>query len=500
MAKKKTASKKATVMRGAKRTRKPSAHSNAEGVWVWNSAVHEKFGEALYYFLVAVKPFERPEWDKEVRALMSRFGVSKFCSYQLFGSFDALLRLWLPPSESGRFKTEAAKIANVRSVLELHVRVSDKRLCWVADEAKAANNKIEGIHAEVLHLAGDEILRAQAETGSQRPICEELRRKGLIFERKAELNVGQMKAFLSFSAPDATTNNKIKDMILERLEELLKEEEYEFSQPPTMMVGVGFCWVLVKVVARNYVALGKFVNVVNEKFGPYGMSSNTFLVFGDPPAIEGDSVSSLALGTSSGVNTTVAQFLPSLYDVDMLKEAKGGFEDFVLTELIPPFQDSPPDEAKGRDQLIEFLDAAVREDRDAAFLSLYPVVRAAESQLREPLGHVCGLVDYPGGVPALLDFLKQKKDKPPRSLKELTLRDSMQAGRELLRYALPSDPWVENGVSDKDFEKIAEVRNTVMHDKELNLRQDWRKYATLVLRLFDIRKNLLQRYKDICEN
>jgi len=470
----------------------PSGPLNSqETVWVWHPAVHERFQETLFYFLLQVRPFELVEFDNEVKALMSKYGVPRYCLYQLFGNVDCLLRVWLPPQAGRQFKEDALGLRNVKLVNDLYVAIRDKRLCWIFNEAEKL--PINSIAEAAARLTEDEVRRQQV--GDDESLRQRLKDTGLIFKRPVETVSGvRIKAFIAFSQPDSGTNEKLRQAIVDRLVEMLKDREYRFDQPPTLMIGVGFCWAFVKVVAQDYAALGRFVNKTNSEFGLYGIYSSTLLVVGDPPPIEGDSVSASALGVSGGFNPLVARVLAGLYGAPLDHAECGKFEDFVLKRL-PSLESQPTaDSVKDMEVMRNFLEASVRDDRDAAFLALYPAIKGAERRLREPLGRLVGKTQYPGGMPALLEFLKQNKINPPKSPNDFTLRDSLQAGAEILRHALPDDTWVKERLIGSIFEGIGDIRNTVMHDKVLDLRAEWKAYADRMLDLFDIRNGLEQRY------
>ena len=142
-----------------------------------------------------------------------------------------------------------------------------------------------------------------------------------------------------------------------------------------------------------------------------------------------------------------------------------------------------------------FLKAAILDDRDAAFVALFPALKNAERFLRDPVGRSAAKL-YPGGTMALLDFLRQQKGNPPASLSKMSLRDMLQAGREILRKVTPNDDWLAKW-NDKDFEEIGEVRNTVMHDKPFTPRKEWKVFAERMLKLFEIRDGFQLRYEQL---
>jgi hypothetical protein len=216
--------------------------------------------------------------------------------------------------------------------------------------------------------------------------------------------------------------------------------------------------------------------------------------------LEGDSISNVALIQSEGGDPSVEMFLPELYSdaADLTRIEKAQFEECVSAVLnaFEGGQATISDQSgESRKAIRAFLRAAVLNDVDDAYSALYPIIRDAERRLRTPVGRIAAAY-YPTGVSGLLAALKQDKSVPPKSTDKLTLRDSLQAAKLILSVACSSDEWVKR-LSDAEFESISDVRNTVMHDREMNLKNQWQDYAKRMLRLFEIRDGIESRYKEL---
>lgn len=469
-------------------------------MWVWHPEVHERFGEQLMYFLLAVKPFKRDEHDADVEKLMQKFGIPRYCSYQLFGSYDSLLRVWLPPSAASEFKREIGDLPGCRYVYDFRVVV--KRLCWAQDipKQKGANSATIKHKAKALVV---EKVRAEQSGNLSDKDRNELEKNYLLLQRPSIDGNETIKAFIAFSPPEQNYTRQVQESVEQQIQEVLTESGTFQFKSVTLMFGQGFCWALAKVVASKYSDLGRCVREASRKLSLYGINTQTHLVVDFPPPREGDSVSGEALKMTLIGDPMVHGFLPELYEppptgvpeLDVVERAV--FEKFVK-EMLGKNQ---PASETGRtliddfETIKQFLRAAITNDRDAAFIALFPALKNAERRLREPVGRSAAKI-YPGGVAALLDYLRQQKGNPPASLEKMSLRDILQAGRAILRTAVPDDSWLAKW-NDKDFEEIGEVRNTVVHDKPFIPRKEWKTFAERVLRLFEIRDGFELRYQQL---
>jgi hypothetical protein len=468
--------------------------STANKSWVWHPAAHQRFGEELYYFLLAVKPFAREKHNEAIAGLMHKFGIPRYCSYQLFGSFDALLRVWLPPRAVREFINEAKSLPLVRSVHDF--RVSDKRRCWIIGDAISEKNVAE--KAKSLQL--DQVRSEQ--DPSKTFDRSRLTKDGLLRKREQVDEINTIKAVIAFSPPEQNFSTELTATIETKIDKLLIDEHSGFSNP-TLMFGRGFCWGLAKVIAKDYSALGTFINHASNELSVYGVGTQTYLVMDSLHCLEGDSISNVALIQSEGGDPSVEMFLPELYSevaaAALTRIDKAQFEEFVSKD-IKRFEEEEestrsPQAVENRNAIRAFLRAAVLKDVDDAYLALYPIFRDTERRLRTPIGRVAAAY-YPTGVSGLLEALKQNKPAPPKSPDKLTLRDALQAAKLILSAALPNDGWVKK-LSESEFEAITEVRNIVMHEHELNLKTHWHDYAKRILRLFEIRDGIESRYSEL---
>jgi len=472
-------------------------------VLVWHSAAHERFKEQLYYLLMSVKPFDDARLKSEIQKLLARYGVSKFCAYQLFGNFDLLLRVWLPPQVFREFSEDVRGGDRIQNLVNhLHFQTLRKLQCS-GFYGFGKNNTAELANA-LQELSPDRVLKVQRERDAQE--LEQWEQKRVLRIRTAEEQEDEgkhVKAFIAFSEPLAGLPDHARGKILNGLADKLNEGGRGFESI-TLLEGTGFCWLFAKLVVTHFPELGRFVHDVAEEFGPLGVSTSTFLVTRQEDAIEGDSISEEALREFEPGNRRVAAFIPDLYRPGAIsadKLDKRGIEDFVLEEVLPATEkhDETQLERYDLDALKGFLEGVIAGDRDAAFVALFPRIISAESALRRPVENLAKRCQ--GNVQALIDELRKHDPKADRKvdLTELTLLDSLRAARWILGQLLPNDPWAQANLKDAVLQGISKHRNTVAHGKEFQPRSDWQALGRAMLQLFLLRNGITSRYELLSE-
>ena len=139
------------------RTKKlPGKKSNSgDELLVWHPHVHLHFNEELYFFLMAVKPFDAANFELQLKTVMREFEIPKFCAYQIYGSFDTLIRVWLPAGYGPQFAERVRQtVENVQEILPF--RVDQIPFLWNDDKPPS--------EADVRGLDKEHIERIQGET------------------------------------------------------------------------------------------------------------------------------------------------------------------------------------------------------------------------------------------------------------------------------------------------------------------------------------------------
>ena len=66
-------------------------------VLLWHPQVHRYYNEELYYVALRFAPYRRDVKEK-LRTALDDQGISGCCLYEIFGTYDILLRVWLTSS------------------------------------------------------------------------------------------------------------------------------------------------------------------------------------------------------------------------------------------------------------------------------------------------------------------------------------------------------------------------------------------------------------------
>jgi hypothetical protein len=162
------------------------------GAYNWHPSVHEEhFEETLYFVLIRLhEPLHLPVAE-QVRKLLADAGIKYACAYPLFGSWDALVRVWLTSVSYKRFihvlqdsvkhRSSEHNIEDYRGFFTNEIRYfwsdADGKDLLSPDKkvrtAMASNNADIDRVAELPSSTDPEVLS----------ICERLAGEGLMFNR-----------------------------------------------------------------------------------------------------------------------------------------------------------------------------------------------------------------------------------------------------------------------------------------------------------------------------
>jgi hypothetical protein len=324
-----------------------------------------------------------------------------------------------------------------------------------------------------------------------------LLREKIAKEQKEERKL--IKAFIAFSEPLPGLPNKSREKIVDDLAKRLNEPSRDFHMV-TILEGSGFCWLMAKMVTKDFHKLGQFVHEVAKDLGPLGVSSSTFFVTREEDGIEGDSISEEALREYEPGNRSVAAFIPDLYKPSTANPAnldKRAIEGFVLEKILPHLK-KDNDSQLDRDDIValkQFLIGVIKDDRDSAFVALYPRIINAERTLREPVLDLAKRCSE--NASGLIAELRKADQKAEKNLSRLTLLDALRSARWILSQFFPDDAWVKEKLKDADLQSIVVQRNVVAHGKDIQLQSDWLSLADNMLSLFLLRRGILDHYSRI---
>jgi hypothetical protein len=72
--------------------------------WEWHQSVHERIGETLHYYFLGFSPtYDRGLVFSALRELLETKGTGGYAFYEVLGTFDIILRVWLPTNAAPHF-------------------------------------------------------------------------------------------------------------------------------------------------------------------------------------------------------------------------------------------------------------------------------------------------------------------------------------------------------------------------------------------------------------
>lgn len=445
---------------------------------VWHPLVHQRFDEDLYFFLLSAKPFVRQEITESVKKLALNFGVKEFCAYRIFGQYDVLLRIWLPSIQGPQFLNKAAEtVTNLQAIIPFHVTN-------IVDKWRFKNNDYALAIKRLSTITPNLIKEVQEDKAPHDK--QDLIAAGLLAEvsdyRKG--NNRAIKAFIAISEPKWSDLKKRQGMFSEIIS--LAEQEKRF-QKITIHSGMGFSWLLIKVVTEEFYSLGHLVETIADKYGNDGISTNTFIASTDT-YVEGECISTAALEARDG-DEMVRLFIPELYSAsDISSQTRDEMEKFISSAILSA--NLPP-----TDRLVfqRYFKAVINDNAIEAFTALYPKFVETEQILREKAIEHAGRRD---GVQKLLQELDPNKEFI-KGAGTMPLAYSLRGCQRLLMKAHPYDTWLPK-MTEKTFDEIAMFRNKIMHGTGFRRDHDWKHFAQSVIDLLRIRERFVKLFETAC--
>ena len=454
------------------------------GFLAWHPDVHEQFGERLYFLLFALKSIPEPELVVKLKEVLGKYGVGTekgregYCSYEVLGAFDHLLRVWLPPHADARFMDDARVALSVESMLQFTVQevVSDWRFDGRPDPSALAGLAPARV-AEAQERPSEKMAKGFPKGVAKWVPANSPRSRAT---RPAE----PIKAFICLKAPE-----KASDSLLLALQKRVARHilEAQGVDQRTIYKGVGFAWLLAKVVARDFHALTALVRGISNEFGEFGISTSTY------PAThrfaEGDSIRDEALrvgkpsADGGSAEEQAKDFCPALDHHEKLIGEEGArlrneVSRFIRDEVFPA-ELAEADAAA----MSSLLEAALWDSEEEAMEALYlPTVRT-ERAVRERLLKLASQVD--GNTKTLCRHLEERNQEVKRP-DTIALGACLQ-GAQIYTAQCASNPAVQDFSQDQ-INRIARTRNRLMHGAALKLAEEWKELAAYLLSLFNARK------------
>ena len=276
---------------------------------LWHPRVHEFYNESLYYFALRFRGYNRSLYVNLKEELI-RHGIIGICLYEIFGSYDVLLRVWLTP----RLQSAIVRILSTSQDLILHsvFRVDNQRHWAFLQEPD------ESVLAEVItERTYVTDIQKHANQGKQNALSRYVDSHVIAF-RDEEKNSNFKEKFysaLSFSRGGGSLSISDRKEVSKTLFEIQTESSEKDSPIVQMSVYLGegeLCQALIKGLCNNGLAARDFiVDTLMERLRSYSPESTTFVI-GERNPYEKDVISDDAL--SSFLTGTPPLWIDSWFD------------------------------------------------------------------------------------------------------------------------------------------------------------------------------------------
>ncbi len=336
---------------------------SATSPYNWHPAVHRRFGEELRFYLIRLRDPKHMRVTEQVRNALALANVRFACEYSVFGSWDALVRVWLTSMSESRllraFKDGESNVADVR-----YFRPETVRLLWSGADADllatdpAANVAIAERMADITAVA--ENFDDPEPAARDRLIAA-----NLLLPRPSE-PPGSIKFYVALTRTGEDVPRDVESRAV-----LSAVSDTGNATRSSLYSGSGtFADYVIRSVVDTYAQVLEYSATLDEELGHTSLRPMTLLI-ADQDARESDNINDLWQLSYSDEATLTLLALgsdgPELLG-GLLEQQRTALNSFVQLafELSPGAPSSSPLRAK----LSDLIRASVRNDRVALTASL----------------------------------------------------------------------------------------------------------------------------------
>jgi hypothetical protein len=326
----------------------------ASQVYNWHPAVHARFGETLYFFLLRVKRHYCGSVPDQVESILAGAGVAAACEYTLYGHWDALIRVWLTSASRRRLLEELDKPeSNVEeapdyTVTQIRYLWSDKKDDLMSESRKMRPNVTERFGD--IKTAVEEFDRMLAPQLIQR-----LTRANLLVERPEATGDDPVKFYLCLQTDPNLGQIAARNRILKAL------EAAEMTDRSTLYTGNGsFANYLVRCVADTYSEILQLTAALDENLDGLDVRPMTLLV-ADRNTHESDNVNDTSALSPEDENSLDLLDLSDPEVRELLKRLTAAQRESLHGLVRLAYEHSEEDDQL-RQQLRDLLRASCRND------------------------------------------------------------------------------------------------------------------------------------------
>ncbi len=273
----------------------------------WDHSVHSYLKERLVYYLARVRPYQRDVAVRALNQLVSEEGLGTVRAFELFGTYDLLIRAWLPGEYPQRLEELLKKHlgSGCTGIQQFEVQQVVHR--WYRSSTESDGNR--GNRQNALRDLDQQVIES-IQDGRAPAQFAALRKAGLIFDR-ASMHKKTICFFISVNFGEKLDFSQRASVVREIADYLTSSHKLTRV---SIDRGYGIMQILIKAEVEDYYAIDTIPDWIANKFETYKAITETFL--SKPPLhISGDGRIGRATFTElRGRDFLVAAILPEIYE------------------------------------------------------------------------------------------------------------------------------------------------------------------------------------------
>jgi len=443
----------------------------------WNPAVHERFQQALVFYLLKVRVFKKTRLIESLRGLVDKENIGAFRIYEVYGAYDLVIRIWIPKGDEGKFGNALEALDNVIAVRPFTVwRWLDH---WVWTDQPINTRALDKLTPETVRLIQEECVRTEPFAKGM-VLLGNAERDGLVrLIEPGHVHVdGPLIKFFVFVTRSDAMDRSVDKNLLEKLASRLNEfKQNGRLQRTSIYAGWGPYWLMIKGETRDFYRIGDFVVAINEDLALYGGITSTHVV-AEKDSIMEDLITERDFDRVRARDLAVAAIVPELYTTDAvsLDQLRAPIEVWVRNNvLVNEIDDEQVEVIRG------CLLGVINQEEETFAARMLSEFRRAEKYLRANQGQfitrVLGPEAYHRVVQEAIGVRREAATSTQKiDAKMLALGDRLEVYAHVIREGnlTPGDDRLLN------WGEIPRLRNIVVHSAE-DLLPNWNQHLTTFL-------------------
>ena len=425
------------------------------GQVIWHPLVHRRFSEELHYFRIRTTNYSS-EFRQSLRRTLSEIPTMGFCIYQIFGSYDILLRVWFTSLNRQKFVESAKRFAGIR-IEEFLVQEFD--VSW----NESGNIPETPNESELVQLT-PEIVQAAQHGQLTKSEMEDLLSKGLLLSHTISFPNTEYKFFVLM---DYSSDVPVGDsLVTQHLKNLIINQS--FAEKVSAYSGIGFTRYLIKGVSRDFYNILRFVTELISAFKFLEVHTNTIVVAEEEPC-EFDDIT-LVGSIAAKEADTVRSLVPELYKHPKLKLFELNLLETKILERADAFRNDTDEILQ---KAIHFI---IVDDSRGLAAHVLTYLSEFERFLRESFA--CFTVGLCREAPQEKNVIPDKVMNDAYKARNVTRNKSLSLGEWIELYRCVSnatldtkDDWIREHIGT--LKAAAAWRNKFAHAEYGNVVQDW---------------------------